>query len=128
MKTKLPLILFLVVAVTAAGADDPRRQGTTRRTATNEAAKPAPATNTAGLIRQRAETYYRSQAISANGVQVMSISVTLREPETVQGWAGRLRTNGSVKLVTSYKGKQLQETRSFEAITEDGKIIDFTAK
>lgn len=148
MKMKLQIVILLALFTSAfaepfssgktgtmpssgSGTRVPAQKSTPSTSAAMPAAtKSAPAKPAADqlVVRQHAEKYYRTQAASGAGVQLAGVSVTLEKPLPVPGWENRFRTTGTAKLVTSNKGTQQQEIRSFDAITENGKVIDFNAK
>lgn len=141
MKTKLQVVLFLALLTGASAAPSTVKPSSSPKvagpSASTSAAKPVPATppkpaassDVQSLVRKFAENYYKTKYTGGNaGSQIMSATASSDQPVPVTGWEGRFRTNGSVKLVTSYKGKQQQETHDFDAVTETGKVIDFTAK
>lgn len=80
-------------------------------------------------LEQRAETYYlKSFVPGPAGMRVMTADASTEAPEEMPGWPGKTRVKGSVRLRVTYKGKDQEETRHFEAILENGQVTEFTAR
>lgn len=124
MKTIVQIVCFVALMVSAVSAAS-SKSNTGAKAESSAALK----TKTQAIVRQHVESYYKTKYVAGSaGTRVMSATVKIESTEPIPGWSGRERTSGSVKLVVAYKGRQQEETRSFDATTEAGKIIDFTAK
>lgn len=85
---------------------------------------------------ERAQTYYRFEYQGGSGsIRVTAINFETSDPEPVDGWTGRYRTQGRVLLeYFDTKGYSFSRaTDRFEIITEQKekgsiKVIDFTRK
>lgn len=93
--------------------------------------KPATVSKTAakGAVQQYAENYFTKTYVPGSvGTRVMSAAAKVGELEAVTGWPNKLRATGTVDLVVTYRGKDQKETRRFEAMLEDGKVVDFSPR
>jgi hypothetical protein len=84
----------------------------------------------------RAQSYYRFEHQGGSGsIRVTAINFETSDPEPIDGWTGRYRTQGRVLLeYIDSKGYSFNRTTDrFEVITEQKdkgsiKVIDFTRK
>lgn len=80
-------------------------------------------------IRKHAETYFLKTYVAGSaGTMVMTARAIVNDPQEVPGWPNKLSATGTVELVVTYKGREQNQTRSFDAVIDGGKVVDFNTR